>query len=1014
MSIQFFHNFLLKIKSASSPNGKKIPILAYLAALLTVGTVLGFTWVLNRAEQDRFDQQKRTDAQQQLSTTRARLEKDLNQRLFLSRGLVAYISAINPNITQQEFENLTQVIVAQESGIRSVALYKNTIISHMYPLKGNESTIGFDPRTIPGEKEAIENAIANRLTIVAGPLNLLPEGIAFIARTPIFLTPPGQPPESGSYWGMVGIIIDQPKLFKSALLENNNNSELEYAIRGKDGQGAKGEIFFGRPEIFQENPVTSEVTLPNGSWFLAAVPVGGWSAVNPIAKWFWLGGSLLSVFAGGFVFILVSAPTRLREAVNRATAALRQSEEALKQANNDLRRLDQLKDEFLANTSHELRTPLNGIIGLAESLIDGVAGPLLEKQRKNLMMIVQSGHRLSNLVNDILDFSQLKHKDIHLQIKPVGIKEIADIVCTFNQTIAKQKQLELVNLITGDLPLVAADENRVQQILYNLVGNSLKFTDSGSVKISAELVSDNNQIAITVSDTGIGIPADKFDRIFESFEQADGSTAREYGGTGLGLAVTKKLVELHGGKITVTSTVGVGSQFTFTLPVFTEKVELAETNVNQQQVFTTKTTDLKSEQSEIENQGIKSADLELGYSSNGNGKIKDNGAHQNDNNNNVEKLKILIVDDEPINLQVLENHLSLQEDYAITQAINGMEALTIIEHGFKPDLILLDVMMPRMTGYEVTQKLRDRFPATELPILLLTAKNQVQDLVQGLNVGANDYLTKPIAKDELIARIKTHINLNRLRAENLRLNAELEVTRRLQTMILPKDSELNNIENLDIAGYMEPAEAVGGDYYDVIAHPGGVKIAIGDVTGHGLESGVVMLMAQTAVRTLIEDNQTDYQKFLNVLNKTIYNNIQRMNCEKSMTLSLLDYQQGNLVLSGQHEEIIVVRNNGELERIDTIDLGFPIGLDSDISDFVNSCQVQLQSGDIVVLYTDGITEAENIDGELYGIERLCEIITRNSQKSAREIRYAVITDLETYIGNQQVYDDITLVVIKQK
>ncbi len=1005
MFIQNFHDFISKMKSQNSQKNTKIPVLAYLTALLTVGTVLGFTWVLNRAEQDRFDQQKRTDAQQQLSTTRARLEKALNQRLFLSRGLVGYISAINPDITQKEFENITQVIVAQEPGIRIVALYKNSIISHMYPLKGSESTIGFDPRTIPGEKDAIENAIANRLTIVAGPVNLLPDGIAFIARTPVFLTPPGQPPESGSYWGMVGIIIDQPELFKSALLENNKNSPLEYAICGKDGQGAKGEIFFGRPEIFQENPVTSEVTLPNGSWFLAAVPTGGWTAVNPIAKWFWIGGSLLSIFAGGFVFVLVSAPTRLRETVDRATAALRQSEEALKQANNDLRRLDQLKDEFLANTSHELRTPLNGIIGLAESLIDGVAGPILEKQRKNLIMIVQSGHRLSNLVNDILDFSQLKHKDIQLQIKPVGIKEIADIICSFNQSAAKQKQLELVNLITGNLPLVAADENRVQQILYNLVGNSLKFTDSGSVKISADLVSDNNQIAITVSDTGIGIDQDKLERIFESFEQADGSTAREYGGTGLGLAVTKKLVELHGGKITVTSTVGVGSQFTFTLPVFTGNVEITEKTISQQEVFTTKLDDFKVISSSNGN-----------GNGNGNGsKIKNNGNNQEENTEvPVNKFKILIVDDEPINLQVLENHLSLQEDYAITQAINGMEALSIIDNGFKPDLILLDVMMPRMTGYEVTQKLRDRFAATELPILLLTAKNQVQDLVQGLNVGANDYLTKPVAKDELIARMKTHINLSRLRAENLRLSAELEVTRRLQTMILPKESELNNIKDLDIAGYMEPAEEVGGDYYDVIAYPDGVKIAIGDVTGHGLESGVVMLMAQTAVRTLIEDNQTDYQKFLNVINKTIYYNVQRMNCEKSMTLSLLDYQQGNLFLTGQHEEIIVVRNNGEVERIDTIDLGFPIGLESDITDFINSCQVHLQAGDIVVLYTDGITEAENIDGELYGIERLCEIISRNSQQSARDIRYAVIADLENYIGKQQVYDDITLVVIKQK
>lgn len=146
------------------------------------------------------------------------------------------------------------------------------------------------------------------------------------------------------------------------------------------------------------------------------------------------------------------------------------------------------------------------------------------------------------------------------------------------------------------------------------------------------------------------------------------------------------------------------------------------------------------------------------------------------------------------------------QNYGITQATNGEEALEIIKSGFKPDLILLDVMMPRMTGYEVTQQLRDRFPANDLPILLLTAKTQVSALVQGFNVGANDYLSKPIAKDELLARIRTHLNLRQLRAENFRLNAELDVAKQLQEMVLPKKAELEAINQLEIAGFMESAD----------------------------------------------------------------------------------------------------------------------------------------------------------------------------------------------------------------
>ena len=254
----------------------------------------------------------------------------------------------------------------------------------------------------------------------------------------------------------------------------------------------------------------------------------------------------------------------------------------------------------------------------------------------------------------------------------------------------------------------------------------------------------------------------------------------------------------------------------------------------------------------------------------------------------------------------------------------------------------------------------------------------------------------------------------RLKAENLRMSAELDVTRRLQQMLLPKELELNQIPGLDIAGFMEPAEEVGGDYYDVLNHNGRIKIGIGDITGHGLESGVLMIMVQTVVRTLQAYEETDPVKFLTVLNRTIYDNVQRMNSDKNLSLSLLDYQQGQLWLSGQHEEIIVVRSNGTVEQIDTIDLGFPIGLEADIAEFVAQTQVYLHPGDVVVLYTDGITEAETLAGVRYGIEQLCEVVRLHRQHSANEIKQVVIDDLRRHIGGQKVYDDITLLVLKQK
>jgi phosphoserine phosphatase RsbU/P len=274
-----------------------------------------------------------------------------------------------------------------------------------------------------------------------------------------------------------------------------------------------------------------------------------------------------------------------------------------------------------------------------------------------------------------------------------------------------------------------------------------------------------------------------------------------------------------------------------------------------------------------------------------------------------------------------------------------------------------------------------------------------------------------IAAEKSLAQANLSIILlnEQLKAENMRMSAELSISRRLQQMILPKDVELSKIKELDISGYMEPASEVGGDYYDILVEDGGrIKIGIGDVTGHGLESSVLMIMVQTAVRTLLVNNETDPVRFLNTLNRTIYDNAKRMESSKNLTLALIDYEAGKLTISGQHEEMIIVRATGVIERIDTIDLGFPIGLEPQISNFINKTELQLHLNDIAVLYTDGVTEAENMDKKQYGIERLCTVIKDNSQLGAEDIRLAVIDDLRSHIGEQEVFDDITLLVIKQR
>ncbi|MEM7370448.1 MAG: response regulator [Bacteroidota bacterium] len=407
-----------------------------------------------------------------------------------------------------------------------------------------------------------------------------------------------------------------------------------------------------------------------------------------------------------------------------------------KQKADQLEKIDKIKDQFLANTSHELRTPLNGIIGIAESLYDGSEHFSPEKMRENLSMIISSGKRLSNLVNDILDYSQLNNTEIVLHPKAVDLHALISVVLHINRPLTQGKEIELINDIPKDLPPIHADENRLQQIMHNLIGNGIKFTQSGSVRISA--AQKNKQIEILVQDTGIGIPLDKQDSIFQAFTQADGSISRQYSGTGLGLSISHNLVELHGGSIWVESEEGEGSSFHIRLPISTEQASSRVT---------------------IAPQALPSHPLLSPLtSSTSNGHPPANGQTYGSGRSQDQSLRILVIDDEPINQQVLKNHLST-ENYTLVSAMDGLEALKAIQTEEKFDLVLLDIMMPGMSGYEVCQQIREQYLPSELPIIMITAKNQVSDLVEGLSYGANDYLAKPFSKAEFLARVKTHLQL---------------------------------------------------------------------------------------------------------------------------------------------------------------------------------------------------------------------------------------------------------------
>lgn len=444
-----------------------------------------------------------------------------------------------------------------------------------------------------------------------------------------------------------------------------------------------------------------------------------------------------------------------------------------------LKSIDKLKDDFLASTSHELKTPLNGIIGLSESLVSGIYDPSNNEQNETLELIQASAKRLSNLVNDILDFSKLKNNDVNLYMKAVDIRQLTNIVIKSCKPFLRNKKLNIVNSIGIDMPWAYGDENRIQQILYNLIGNAMKFTHYGEIKISA--IEKDNYLEITISDTGMGIPKDQIYKIFEPYEQVEGIN-KNYGGTGLGLHITKKLIHLHGGQIKVQSILNKGSKFIFTLP----KSDYLSRCKDESQV-------------NLANQAEEPV-----------GQIKEK--EKNEFNNSKDNKRILIVDDEPVNIKVLKNFLEY-EKYTVISADNGKEAINIVSNDKELDLVILDMMLPDMLGYEICNLLREKYSLLDLPILIMTADNRTESLVVSFECGANDYLRKPFERSELLARVKTLIELKQSVRKAINLQKEVANTTK-QVEVLSENFEENKRKLSEILEY----DKLKNEFFANISH----------------------------------------------------------------------------------------------------------------------------------------------------------------------------------------------------
>jgi signal transduction histidine kinase/integral membrane sensor domain MASE1 len=682
----------------------------------------------------------------------------VKERLFLSKNkLLSYQAYFqgSSHITYSEFEEFSRVLLDGDQVLQGVGWteavnhsdrkkvekdikdqgyddfefkeYKKNIglvraedknkyypILYIYPYKSNEKALGLDLASLPGRLELLETIETTGAAKVTQPITLVQESEnqkAIILYLPVWQRYPYNQTLKGfvsgvfRVGGVLGSILDEAEKENlgitinditkdadpQALINSQVDSHLYFPsmVRMINFQDRKYQVIFQPSNKYEKN---------EKDWISWVILVGGF---------------LISALLQSFILMITGAIEHTNNVVKIKTRQLTQAIEKAESAN-------QAKSMFLANMSHELRTPLNAIVGLINLCL---RTRITDQQEEYLYQSKLSAQTLMSLINQSLDYAKIEAGKLELENIEFNLSKIIKNIYAVFHSQAKQKEIEFILESKNDLPkYLIGDALRLEQILLNICSNALKFTEKGYVTLSVDVLSETSKeytLAISVKDSGIGVSKEQQKTLFESFKQADNSTTRKYGGTGLGLAISKQLVELMGGNIHVVSELDQGCEFIMTIP-FKKSQQVGLLNLNKI-TYTEDDSLLGSEESQIPEKPLQ------GFT-------------------------ILLVEDIEINRMIATE---LLEHYGavVAEAFNGQHALEVLDSGAKFDVVLMDIQMPVMDGYEATKAIRQRPHLDSLPVLAMTANAMNEDIRQCEEAGMNGHISKPIDDENMVRTI---------------------------------------------------------------------------------------------------------------------------------------------------------------------------------------------------------------------------------------------------------------------